>query len=127
MVCDKLKMHHACYPPPPDSRPGSLKMFTPEPKASLKVYFSKLVSYAGDSFCCPMTFSLRLCHLKGWGMVKVPLCLLLQVGLLKCTFLSGSLVALVGVDSQMGLGLLNGHLLVGLLSGGGGGVDTSFY
>ena len=24
------------------------------------------LSYAGDSFCCPMTFSLRLCHLKAY-------------------------------------------------------------
>ena len=60
------------------------------------------------------------CHTRVGAWVKVHLCLLLQVGLLKCTFPSGSLIALVGLDSRMGLGLLNGHLLVGLLSGGGG-------
>ena len=59
------------------------------------------------------------CHTRAGAWVKVRLCLLLQVGLLKCTFPSGSLIALVGLDSEMGVGLLNGHLLVGLLSGGG--------
>ena len=62
-----------------------------------------------------------LCHTRAGAWVKVHLCLLLQVGLLKCRFPSGSLIALVELDSEMGMGLLNGHLLVGLLSGGGGG------
>ena len=60
------------------------------------------------------------CHTRAGAWVKVRLCLLLQVGLLKCTFPSGSIIALVGLDSELGVGLLNGHLLVGLLTGGGG-------
>ena len=57
-------------------------------------------------------------HTRAGAWVKVRLCLFLQVGLLKCTFPSGSLIALVGLNSEMGVGLFNGHLLVGLLSGG---------
>ena len=57
-------------------------------------------------------------HTRAGAWVKVRLCLFLQVGLLKCTFPSGSPIALVGLDSEMGVGLLNGHLLVGLLSVG---------
>ena len=30
------------------------------------------LSYAGDSFCCPMTFSLRLCHLKAHFLELYP-------------------------------------------------------
>ena len=60
------------------------------------------------------------CHTRARAWVKVRLCLLLQVGLLKCTFPSGSLITVVGLDSEMRVGLLNGHLLV-VLSGGGGG------
>ena len=43
---------------------------------------------------------------------------LLQVGLLYGTFPSGSLLVLVGDRSEIGLGLLNRLLLVGLLSRG---------
>ena len=30
------------------------------------------LSYAGDSFCCPMTFSLRVCHLKAYFLELYP-------------------------------------------------------
>ena len=52
----------------------------------------------------------------GFGWVR--LCIFLQVGLLKCTFPSGSLSALVRAGSKIRLGLLYGLLRVGLLSRG---------
>ena len=58
-------------------------------------------------------------HFRAWALVQVPVCRLLQVGLLYDTFPSGSLIILVGDRSRIGLGLLKCLLLVGLLSRGG--------
>ena len=57
-------------------------------------------------------------HIRAWALVQVPVSHLLQVGLLYGTFPSGCLLVLVRDRSEIGLGLLNRLLLVGLLSRG---------
>ena len=84
----------------------------------LKAHFLEFYEKIPTTFNVGATGFRLSCQMRAWALVGVRLCIFLQVGLLKCTFPSGSLSALVTADSKIRLGLLYGLLRVGLLSRG---------